>query len=95
MKYKDEMEVLFWHGTNREGVAATHKSTLRIANISREHELVHIEIEHVREDICDPITGYGVDTFIAFAELGESELDTLIGMLETCKSKLKEFGAGE
>lgn len=90
MKYKDEIEVMFWYGINRDGVEATHQSTLRVANISKEHSLVHIEIEHTREDICDPITGYGTDTFTAFAELGESELDALIGMLETCKSKLKE-----
>ena len=41
-------------------------------------------------DVCHPITGYGTETHYAFADLAEEELDTLIGMLETCKSKLKE-----
>ena len=34
MKYKDEMEVVFWHGTNRDGVAATHQSNLRVEIVS-------------------------------------------------------------
>lgn len=92
MKYKDEIEVMFWHGTNRDGVTTTHQSTLRveIASPPSEYGLARISIEHTREDICDPISGYGTDTFVAFADLAEEELDDLISMLETCKSKLKE-----
>lgn len=92
MKYKDEMEVVFWHGTNRDGVAATNQSNLRVEIVSppNEHGLARISIEHTREDVCHPITGYGVETHYAFADLDESELDALIGMLETCKAKLKE-----
>lgn len=92
MKYKDEMEVVFWHGTNRDGVAATHQSNLRVEIVSppNEHGLARISIEHTREDVYHPITGYGTETHYAFADLDESELDALIGMLETCKAKLKE-----
>lgn len=92
MKYKDEMEVVFWHGTNRDGVAATRQSNLRVEIVSppNEHGLARISIEHTHEDVYHPITGYGTETHYAFADLAEEELDTLIGMLETCKSKLKE-----
>lgn len=92
MKYKDEMEVMFWHGINRYGVAATHQSNLRVEIVSppNEHGLARISIEHTREDVCHPITGYGTETHYAFADLAEEELDALIGMLETCKAKLKE-----
>lgn len=56
MKYKDEMEVMFWHGTNRDGVTATHQSNLRveIASPPIEHGLARISIEHTREDVCPP-----------------------------------------
>ena len=52
MKYKDEMEVMFWHGTNRDGVTATHQSSLRVEIVSppTEHGLARISIEHTRED---------------------------------------------
>lgn len=97
MKYKDEMEVMLWYGTNRDGVTATHQSSLRveIASPPSEHGLARISIEHTREDVCHPITGYGTETAFAFADLAEEELDTLIGMLETCKSKLKEGNQNE
>lgn len=92
MKYKDEIEVLFWHGMNRDGVKATHKSILRveIASPPSEHGLARISIKHTREDVWHPITGYVTETRFAFADLAEEELDALIGMLETCKAKLKE-----
>lgn len=92
MKYKDEMKVTFWCGTNREGFIATHQSTLcvEIASPPSEYGLARISIEHTREDVCHQVTGYGTETHFAFADLDESELDTLIGMLETCKSKLKQ-----
>ena len=97
MKYKDEIEVMFWNGTNRDGAVVTHQSTLRveIASPPSEHGLARISIEHTREDVCHPITGYGTETAFAFADLAEEELDTLIGMLEACKSKLKEPDTGE
>lgn len=97
MKYKDKLEVMFWHGTNRDGVTATHQSTLRVEIVSpsSEHGLARISIEHTREDVCHPVTGYGTETNYAFADLAEEELDTLIGMLETCKSKLKEGNQNE
>jgi hypothetical protein len=97
MKYKDEIEVMFWHGINRNGATATHQSILRveIAFPPSEHGLVRISIEHTREDVCHPITGYGTETHYAFADLSEEELDTLIDMLETCKSKLKEGNQNE
>lgn len=90
MKYQDEMEVTFWCGTNREGFIATHQSTLYVGISSppSEYGLTRIGIEHIREDVCDSETGYSTDTPFAFADLDESELDTPIGMLETCKSKL-------
>ena len=92
MGYQDEMKVTFWCGTNREGFVATHQSTLYVGVSfpSDEYGLARIGIEHTREDICDPETGYGTDTAFAFADLDESELDCLIGMLETCKSKLRQ-----
>lgn len=92
MKYKDEIKVMFWHSTNRDGVTATHQSTLRveIASPPSEYGLARISIEHTREDVCHPVTGYGTETHFAFADLDEEELDVLIGMLETCKSKLKQ-----
>lgn len=62
----------------------------RLCHPPNEHGLARISIEHTREDVCHPITGYGTETHYAFADLAEEELDTLIGMLETCKSKLKE-----
>lgn len=92
MDYQDEMKVTFWCGTNREGLIATHQSTLQveISSPPSEYGLARISIEHTREDICHPITGYGTETHFAFADLDESELDALIDMLETCKAKLKE-----
>jgi hypothetical protein len=97
MKYKDEIEVMFWHGINRDGATATHQSILRveIAFPPSEHGLARIGIEHTRDDVCHPITGYGTETHYAFADLSEEELDTLIDMLETCKSKLKEGNQNE
>ena len=92
MDYQDELEVMFWHGTNCDGVTATHQSSLRVEIVSplSEHGLARISIEHTREDVCHPITGYDTETAFAFADLAEEELDALIGMLETCKSKLKQ-----
>ena len=92
MDYQDELQVTFWCGTNRDGFIAIHQSKLSvgIASPPCEYGLVRISIEHTREDVCDPITGYGTDTAFSFADLDESELDCLIGMLETCKSKLKQ-----
>lgn len=73
------------------------KSILRveIASPPSEHGLARITIEHTRDGVCHPITGYGTETHYAFADLSEEELDTLIDMLETCKSKLKEGNQNE
>ena len=92
MKYQDEMKVTFWCGTNREGFISTHQSTLcvEISSPPSEYGLTRISIEHVREDVCDHETAYGTDIAFAFADLDESELDMLIGMLQTCKSKLRQ-----
>lgn len=89
MKYSSEMHVTFWKGENKYTDEAKHNSVLRVESDS-ESELITVSIEHVREDVCDPEIGYGTDTNYAFAELCESELDTLIAMLETCKAKLKQ-----
>ena len=91
MDYQNEMKVTFWCGINNEGFVAKHQSTLRaeISSPPSEHGLIRVSIEHAREDVCGPIAGYGTDAIFAFADLDESELECLIGMLETCKHKLR------
>lgn len=89
MKYSSEMHLTFWKGENKYSGRAKHNSVLGVESDS-ETGLITVSMEHTREDICDPETGYGTDTSYAFAELDYQELECLIGMLETCKSKLKE-----
>jgi hypothetical protein len=89
MKYSSEIHVTFWNGENKYSDRAKHNSVLRVESDSDSGSIT-VGIEHEREDVCDPDTGYGTDTNYAFAELCESELDTLIAMLEICKSKLKQ-----
>lgn len=92
MNYQNELKVTFWCGINNEGFVANHQSTLRveISSPPSENGLIRVSVEHTREDIGDPITGYGIDTNFAFADLDESELECLISMLETCKHKLRQ-----
>lgn len=88
MKHKDEMTVCFYHGSTQSGEKGRSESVISTEIL--DGALVRVSIEHMRDDICDPIGGFGTDLFTAFADMDESELDTLIGMLETCKSKLKQ-----
>lgn len=89
MKYSSEMHVTFWKGENKYSGRAKHNSVLRVES-DYGSDLITISMEHEREDVCDPETGYGTDMNYAFAELDYQELETLICMLETCKSKLKQ-----
>nr|DAY16933.1 MAG TPA: hypothetical protein [Caudoviricetes sp.] len=83
------MRVIFYDGTNRYGKDAKHDSEICV-EINTAKGLVRLNLEQGREDICDPIAGYGSDEAYAFVDLNCSELDRLIGMLEVCKSQLQE-----
>ena len=89
MKRVDAMRVIFHNGTNRYGKDAKHDVEICV-EIDAAKGLVRLNLEQEREDICDPIAGYGSDMDYAFADLNCSDLDRLIGMLEVCKSNLKE-----
>lgn len=92
MKYKDELKVRFYNeiefpdeytGTGRS------KATIRVQTVDNGC-VARIKIKQHKEGVGYIARGWVTGKNEAFADLDESELDDLIGMLETCKSKLKE-----
>ncbi len=91
MKYKDELKVCFYNKVGRvdEYNGTGHsKAVVRVETIN--NGCARLKIKQRKEGIGHIARGWVIGENEAFADLDESELDTLIGMLETCKSKLKE-----